>query len=218
MYWDNPIIQVKLREDHGDLFRNNLSLTHRVYYCAEFPLTKVQRPHTIDWLCDYANSGDILNDEYWLANLVKINIWTNSMREAGIFKPMLLTYNGEFVPETGSTRLLCAELIPELTHTPAFITAHERDAEVLAEYQAVNTFDEFVGLSGANSQNIFNIRFTHNPDDYGIYWYEYNNSDTRSVAPNNDWCVATIRKYLEDNPSTVFDRAWFSKLKFTYDQ
>ena len=218
MYYDNPTIQIKLAKGYSDLFAEHLSSTHRVYYHPNFPLDKMQHPHTIDWMCEYANSTDILEDEYWLANLVKINLWTASIREAGIFKPMLLTYNGEFIPETGSTRLMCADLIPELTHTPVFISCHEQYSDRFVDYQQIHTFNEFVKHSGANTQNIFNIRFTYNPDDYGIYWYEYNNSDARSVAPNNDWCVSTIRKYLDDNPNTVFDRAWFSELKFTYNQ
>jgi hypothetical protein len=221
-YWNNPIIKLKMTDIHNDIFAQNLSKDQHIYYEPKLPLTQLEHPHSVDWLCEYANTAEFINDRYWMANLVKINIWTQSIRKDGILKPMLIVYNdeGKYIPETGSTRLICADLISELTHTEAFISCHSRNSSEFREKRTKRMFtvDRFAEYAGARADdfNVLSFKFTNNPDDFGLYWYEINLRDVGSATPSEEWCVQAYSKYIQENPDTTVTREWLSEQQFFY--
>lgn len=223
-YWDNPLIQVKASNSE-DLFAEHLTPEQCVYYHPALPLNQVHQEHLIDEFCEFANRNnrqDILKDLYWLANLVKVNMWTVSMREVGILKPLLLYIDKhqKLKTLTGSTRMLCAQLIPEITHVPVMISVHQANAALCIEqkFKRMHTFDRFVTYIGATDNQTVSLRFTNDPNNYGLYWFEYNARDPLAVAPDDEWCLNTIRNYLDTNPDVEITPEWFLEPHFAYDQ
>lgn len=225
-YWNNKIHRICWPSD-TDIYSQQLLHTQRVYYIESVPLDIIQPERQLQDLCQWANfhrkdHNRLLTDPMCLydgANLVKINMWIHDIRRQGIVKPMLLAFTklGKLIPNTGASRLLGLELVPEVTHVRAFVSVHEQNAEMFTKtYDAtlVETLDQMANILQVSDNTDFSFQFTENLDDYGLFWYEYNTPLTREVTPDEDWCMEQLALYLDKNPNTEFTIEWFNELHF----
>jgi hypothetical protein len=183
----------------------------------------VQTNQRLQDLCNWANAGlghgleNFINESgnhYDTANLVKLNMWIADIKQQGIVKPwmMLDQGNGTYLAGTGDSRLRCLECIPEITTVSAFVSTRQQRAHLYAGLEPVTSFDQFAELCGAVPGQEFLFRLTDATAPYGIYWYEYNAEQTRSITPGESWCVRTFANYAQQHPDLVITKSWFNQL------
>jgi hypothetical protein len=158
-------------------------------------------------------------NRYDIANLVKLNMWVDHIKQHGIVKPMLVTYTGNekyntdlHGSGTGASRLRVLERIPKIQTVGVFITTNITFKDQFAELTQVTTFEQFAKLCGAVDGQTFLFRLTDSQSLYGLDWYEYNSQQTSMVTPNEEYCVNAVSAYLKQWPDTVFTVDWFSQL------
>lgn len=222
-YWLQPKITLTwpcVSDPIADHLRDGC---HKLYFNPQVDLELIKPDHTLSELCEWVNSrtqehgfdeffDDPIN-HYQIAKLVKINLWVDHIQRAGIAKPMLLADVGRpwFEPCNGDNRMRVLERVPFIHTVSAFISANVRDADTYRYLQPVETLDQMATLCGATEGQEFQFRFTNNPDDYGIYWYEFDSRVTEPVTPHQDWCVQRLRNYCAEH-ATVFTPEWFDTL------
>lgn len=224
MYWNNPLIELTWPNSRDPIIESFHNGAHCLYFnpCATFDT--VQTNQRLQDLCNWANAGLHLgidkfvadcHNHYDIANLVKINMWIADIKTQGIVKPWMMLDQGDgtYIAGTGDSRLRCLECIPEITTVPAFVSTRTEYANRYSNLQSVTCFDQFAELCGAESGQEFLFRLTNSSAPYGIYWYEYNTERTRSVTPNESWCVNTFAKYAQQNPNLTVTKNWFNELK-----
>jgi hypothetical protein len=216
-YWENPQHDFNVGQ-HTDIFASHLLSGQKVIYVPEFPLNMITRSHTVDDVCNFVNNIDLYNDPYWCPNMVKIDIWAESMRRYGIIKPVLLSYDDDHAYQclTGSTRVLCADLISSIDHVPAFISLHNKNSDSVIKGKQMFDFDRFITYANAQPGDSFSVKFTNNPEDFGLYWFEYSHHNLAAAVPDDEWCTKTMQQYIKDNPGLVIDREWLAQPKFFY--
>ena len=220
MYWNNPLIETQWPCELDPFVGHDLHLFYNPR--AKFDhLTTNQR---LQDLCDWANqwlvhdsiAGFAADDRnhYDMANLVKLNMWIADIRAQGIVKPWLILDQGDgtYTAGNGDSRLRCLECLPEIQSVPAFISTCADRAHLYADLESVQTFDQFAKLCGAEPDQQFVFNFTNVSDPYGLYWYEYASPRTRSVTPDQSWCVNTFVKYAQQHPGLTISKQWFSQL------
>ena len=224
MYWNNPICKY-----HWPLYSEDPVVraqhhgAHCLFYDSEFDQSKIQYQQHLPDLCNWANAqihsqgiAGFVQDpsnHYDIANLVKLNLWINNIRQQGIVKPMLVSYiNQQYVAATGESRLRVLECIPEIRSVAAFVDTARQHAEKFAHLELVTDFDRFADICQAQTGQQFLIRFTAEDAPNGVDWYEYNSQKTASVTPGQDYCVSAVSEYLQQHPDTVFSPDWFDCL------
>lgn len=223
MYWNNPLIEVtwpNARDPVVESFHNG---SHCLFYNPNMTFDTVQTNQRLQDLCDWANTGlragineFVANhaNHYDIANLIKINMWIADIKVQGIVKPWMMLDQGDgtYLAGTGDSRLRCLECIPEITTAPAFISTRQDRAQLYTHLVQINSFDQFAKLCGAEPGQEFLFRLTDSTAPYGIYWYEYNTERTRSVTPDQSWCVDTFRNYAQQHPDLEVTKSWFNRL------
>ena len=224
MYWNNPVIQVSypsLQDPICDSFHRGI---HCLFYNPAQDKNQIRTNQSLQDLCNWANThiasqgtvGFVTDSSnyYDIANLVKLNIWVDSLQQQGSIKPMLLQYTGNPLLEsgTGESRLRALERIDSVSTVTAFISTHTQHQAEFAHLEAVTTFDQFAKLCAAEFGQQFLFRLTDSQAMYGLDWYEYNSSRTASITPGEDYCVIAMTAYLKKYPNTVFTPEWFDHL------
>ena len=220
MYWNNPLTEVRWPCDMDPFVNHDLHL----FYNPVAKFDHITTNQRLQDLCDWANQwlecdgivGFAADDRnhYDIANLVKLNMWIADIRAQGIVKPWLMLDqgNGTYLAGNGDSRLRCLECIPEIQFVPAFVSTCADRAHLYADLEPVITFDQFATLCGAEHNQQFVFRFTMTSRPYGLYWYEYASPRTRSVTPNQDWCVHTFVRYAKQYPDLSITKQWFGQL------
>ena len=80
-----------------------------------------------------------------------------------------------------------------------------------SDFEPITTFDRFAELCGADLGQLFTFRFTDPQAPYGLYWYEYNSSRTRSVTPSESQCLIWVEKYFKQHPHVQISPEWFDQ-------
>jgi len=221
-YWDNPLkkytnTEASYDNDIDPIVYSEHNGEHCLFYQPGLPKGAIYYKQKLQDLCNWANQRTIDFTEnqqnfYDIANLVKLNMWIQDIREQGIVKPMLLTYTGEeqYQINNGESRLRCLEVIPEIDSVDTFISTHSRYAEKFQHLPYIQNFEQFAEICRAEVGQEFLFRFTDGEAPYGIEWYEYNSQKTGTVMPAEDLCVNLIKNYLKEHPLVVFSLDWFS--------
>lgn len=226
MYWNNPIIQtnwpystpdpIKQAQHHGQ---------HCLLWNPQAPIDNIETTHRLQDLCNWANGSiaelgidKFLKDQqnhYNIANLVKLNMWINSIRQDGIIKPWLLQDQGDgtFLAGTGDSRLRCLERIPEIKTVRAFISTLSSRKHLYPDLIEVECFDQFVELCDTEPKREFLFRLTDAQAPYGLYWFEYNSERTRSITPGEPQAVEMFTRYIKHNPGIKITPEWFDNIK-----
>ncbi len=222
-YWNNPIeTYTNTVLPHGvdtdPIVHSSHSGAHCLFYQPGLPTGAIYYEQKLQDLCDWANcrAVDFVENQqnfYDIANLVKLNMWIQDIREQGIVKPMLLTYTGEeqYGINNGESRLRCLEVMPEIDSVDVFISTHSRYADKFKHLPYIENFEQFAEICRAEIGQQFQFKFTDKDAPYGIEWYEYNSQKTGKVMPAEDFCVSLVKNYLKEHPSVVFSPDWFSK-------
>lgn len=221
MYWNNPLISAKLNSNRDPIIESFHNNQHCLFWnpAAKFDNITTNQ-HLID-LINWANTwldtdgielftADARN-HYDIANLVKLNMWSRDIRAQGIVKPWMILDcgDGTYLAGTGDSRLRCLEVLPEITHVPAFISTSTNRAHLYTDLEPVTNFPQFAQLCKADLSNEFLFRLTDPTAPYGIYWYEYNSSKTRAVTPSEQTAVSMFKNYITRNPSAKIDTGHF---------
>jgi hypothetical protein len=221
MYWNNPLIEMTWPSDDDPIVKLSNGGIHLLYYDPVLPIAGIQCTRSIEDLCQWANReiahngiSEFIrdpNNRYDIANLVKINIWVDDIRQRGIIKPFLLLDRGheQYEAGTGDTRLLVLQCLPEITMVPSFISTHQRNHHKYRNLELVDNFDRFAEICAAKPGQQFKFRPTDSQADYGLYWYEYDSELTRPVTPGESRCIAVFEKYITQNSQIQIDRDWF---------
>jgi hypothetical protein len=228
MYWNNPIVEYSWPSKIDPIVTASHNGRHCLFYDPTFDQTQIPYQQQLQDLSAWANQliaeqgiAQFLQDpqnHYDIANLVKLNMWIDSIRKQGIVKPMLISYtNGKYTSSTGESRLRALECIPEIASVTAFIDTSIENQHQFQHLESVTTFDRFAELCGAVVGQNFLFRFTDDQAPWGLDWYEYNSRNTASVTPGQDYCVEVVRLYLEQYPDTVFTKEWFATLVNWFD-
>ena len=222
-YWNNPIetytnTVLPHGHDTDPVVHSSHNGAHCLFYQPGLPTGAIYYEQKLQDLCDWANhrAVDFTENQqnfYDIANLVKLNMWIQDIREQGIVKPMLLTYTGDeqYGINNGESRLRCLEVMPETDSVDVFISTHSRYAEKFKHLPYIENFEQFAEICRAEIGQQFQFKFTDKDAPYGIEWYEYNSQKTGAVMPAEDLCVSLIKNYLKEHPSVVFSPDWFSK-------
>jgi len=221
MYWNNPLEQVRYPGSSDIIFKATHGGQHCLFWNPAAKFDNISTNQRLADLCDWAN-GHIRNQGldafltdpgcfYDIANLVKLNIWIQDIRQQGIVKPWLIQDQGDgtFLAGNGDSRLRCLERMPEICTVPAFISTHSNRAHLYRDLEPVNTFEQFAKLCAAEPGQEFLFRLTNANAPYGLYWYEYNSSRTRAVTPGEPQAVATMTRYFAAHPETQITPEWF---------
>lgn len=222
MYWNNPLISVRVDNYNIDPIVESF---HNGQHCLFWnPKSEFKHIHTnqrLDDLITWANRwlvSDSIDafvadpkNHYDIANLVKLNMWSRDIRTQGIVKPWMILDQGDgtYLAGTGDSRLRCLEVLPEITHVPAFISTNVSRAHLYSDLTPVTDFMQFTQLCGAEQNNEFLFRLTDSLAPYGIYWYEYNSSKTRAVTPSEPVAVAMFKNYVKQNPTVTINHEHF---------
>ena len=220
MYWNNPLTEARWPCDHDPFAGHELHL----FYNPRASFDNISTNQRLQDLCDWANqwlqhdgvdgfAADARN-HYDMANLVKLNMWIADIRAQGIVKPWLILDEGDgtYQAGNGDSRLRCLECIPEIRSVPAFVTTCADRVHLYSNLEPVTSFDQFARLCGAEHNQQFVLRFTQVARPYGLYWYEYASPRTRSVTPDQDWCVQTFVRYAKQQQDLSITKQWFGQL------
>ena len=225
MYWNNPTIEVSYPSDQDPIQQSFHNGQHCLFYDPSIPKDQIDAGQTLQQLCDWANQhittqgvdGFISNKQnhYDIANLVKLNMWVEDIRQQGIVKPMLLFVNkhGRYGINNGESRLRAIECIPEITTIFGFISTTVDRADQFSHLERVESFNQFAGICQAVDKQQFLFTLTDPNALYGIYWYEYNSQRTAPVTPGESYCVNALLNYLKTHPDMFFTPAWFNTVK-----
>jgi hypothetical protein len=224
MYWNNPMIKVSWPSQDDPIAQSLHNGQHCIFYDPAVHRNKIRSNQSLQDLCDWINARvqslgwpEFAQDQrnhYEIANLVKLNMWVDSLAGVGNVKPMLLQYVGNplFETGTGESRLRAMERLPQIKTCQAFISTHKRFADKFSHCFKVKTFDQFAQLCQAVKYQTFFFRLTDASAAYGLDWYEYENSLTSAVTPDTAFCVGAMTNYFEQHPDTVFSPEWFDTL------
>ncbi len=222
-YWNNPIetytnTVLPHPLDTDPIVHSSHGGAHCLFYQPGLPKGAIYYEQKLQDLCDWANrrAVDFTENQqnfYDIANLVKLNMWIQDIREQGIVKPMLLTYTGEeqYGINNGESRLRCLEVLPEIDSVDVFISTHSRYAEKFKHLPYIENFEQFAEICRAEVGQQFLFKFTDKDAPYGMEWYEYNSQKTGALMPAEDLCLSLIENYLKEHPTVVFSPDWFSK-------
>jgi len=196
---------------------------HCLFYNPEFNKNLIRYQQHLDTLSDWANNlidqhgpAGFLNNPknyYDIANLVKLNMWVQNIKQQGIVKPMLLWYfgSGNYSSATGESRLRALERIPSITTVSAFISTEQAHQAEFSNLESITTLTRFAKICQAVAGQKFLFRLGDPDGPYGIDWFEYDSNRTAKVTPGESWCVSTISNYLDQHPATVFTPSWFDQ-------
>lgn len=223
MYWNNTLIELTWPNSRDPVIESFHNGTHCLFYNPNMAFDQVQTNQRLQDLCDWANAGlgpglqNFIADSsnyYNIANLIKHNMWIADIKQQGIVKPWMMLDQGDgtYLAGTGDSRMRCLECVPEITDVPAFISARQDRAQLYTHLEPVTSFDQFAELCGAEPGEQFLFRLTDSTAPYGIYWYEYSTERTRSVTPDQSWCVRTFANYAQQHPDLEITKSWFNQL------
>ena len=224
MYWNNPVIKLKWPADSDPIRQSLHDDQHVLFYDSAVDKTLIRSNQSLQDLCDWVNDRigslgwDIFvqdqRNHYEIANLIKLNMWVDSLAKIGSIKPMLLQYIGEplFETGTGESRLRALERLPQITTCQAFISTHKKFADKFDHLSTVTTFDQFAQHCQAVPGQTFFLRLTDADALYGLDWYEYDSDQTTSVTPDVAFCVQAMTNYFTQHPDTKFSPQWFDTL------
>lgn len=224
MYWNNPTIKLKWPADFDPINQSLHNNQHVLFYDDAVDKTLIRSNQSLLDLCNWVNDriasqgwDEFVQDQgnhYEIANLIKLNMWVDSLCRDGNIKPMLLQYVGNplFETGTGESRLRALERLPQIKTCQAFISTHKKFADKFAHLPTVKTFDQFAQLCQAVSDQTFSFRLTDANAVYGLDWYEYDSAQTASVTPGVAFCVEAMTNYFKQHPDTRFTPGWFDTL------
>jgi hypothetical protein len=198
--------------------------SHCLFYNPRINKHTVTYKQSLQDLCGWINTSldhdgiDRFLDNplswYDAANVLKLNMWVDSIRTQGIVKPMMLYYNGgaKFGINNGESRLRACTCIPSINRLHGFISTSTQYRDKFSHLEEVTSFDQFAWLCKADNPQEFMFTLTDPTAPYGIFWYEFNSAKTDTVTPNESNCITTLRNYLNRHPDTVFTIDWFNNL------
>lgn len=224
MYWNNPLIELTWPCDIDPIQQSQHHGQHILLWNPNQTFERIRTPQRLADLCAWANQHllegvDLFCADprchYDIANLVKLNMWVSDIRKQGMIKPWLILDLGDgwFEAATGESRMRCLEVLPEITHTRAFVSTRQDRAHLYPGLEPVTSLDQFAALCEASPGQKFLFRLTDPTAPYGLYWYEYDSELTRAVTPGEAWCVSVFRAYANQNPGLVIDSDWFANLR-----
>ena len=224
MYWNNPTIELTYPSDRDPVAESLHNGTHCLFYNPEIPKSNIHYTQSLQDICDWANrqindqglDGFVSNqlNHYDIANLVKLNMWVDDIRQQGVVKPMNLYHSGpdHYGINNGESRLRALERIDSITSVAGFIGCRVEHAENFNKLESVTTFKRFAELCRAEPDQQFLFTLTDTAAPYGIFWYEYNSRRTVLVTPGESYCVNALHTYLTQHPDTIFTPKWFDTL------
>jgi hypothetical protein len=224
MYWNNPRIELTYPSDQDPIQDSFHSGVHCLFYDPAIQKTQIYYKQKLEDICDWANfairdrgiNGFVQEQLNWydIANIVKLNMWVDNIKQQGIVKPILTYYNGnqKLGINNGESRLRALERISGIDTLRGFISTTVAHAGQFEHLQQVHTFEQFAQLCQAVDQQQFMFTLTDPSAPYGIFWYEYNSCRTAPVTPGEAYCVEVLHLYLQQHPNTVFTPEWFDIL------
>ena len=223
MYWNNPLVEFHWPSKQDPIQISLNQGMHCLFWNPSCEFRHLSTNQRLNDLCEWANqwldhdgpAGFLAEprNHYDIANLVKLNMWIRDIRVQGIVKPFLILDQGDgtYLTGNGDSRLRCLERLPEIQTVPGFITTHHSRAHLYSDFEPITTFDRFAELCGADPGQLFIFRFTDSKAPYGLYWYEFNSSRTRSVTPSESQCLIWIEKYFKQHPQVRISPEWFDQ-------
>lgn len=221
-YWNNPTIECVWPGDLDPIRDHVAQNDHRLLWNPTWrDFHRIKTNQTLEDICEWAMSwlsqngiDDFLaetRNHYDIANLVKLNIWARDIQKQGIVKPWLVQDTGDDQVQlgTGDTRLKLLSLLPAIDSVSVFVSVRIERAECYPGLQEVGTLAEFACCCQADSGDQFLFKFTDNQAPYGIYWYEHSSRRTRSVTPDQQWCVQAFDRWYRSQISPRIDIAYF---------
>lgn len=225
MYWNNPTIEVVYPSNRDPIQESFHNGKHCLFYDPCIPKNQIDAGQSLQQLCDWANKlislhgidGFIADqrNHYDIANLVKLNMWVDDIRQQGVVKPMMLFVNqhNRYGINNGESRLRAIERIPKIVTISGFISTTAELREQFNHLEEVVDFFQFAQLCQAVNGQQFLFTLTDPSAPYGIFWYEYNSRRTAPVTPGEAYCVNALKKYLNKHSGMRFTPEWFDTLK-----
>jgi hypothetical protein len=225
MYWNNPTIELTYPNNRDPIQESFHEGKHCLFYDPAIPKNQIDTGQTLPQLCDWANErigtqgldGFINNQQnhYDIANLVKLNMWVEDIRQQGVVKPMMLFVkeSGRYGVNNGESRLRSMECISTMNSVFGFVSMRTEQAERFKHLEPITTFEQFAKKCKAEDGQQFLFTLTDPSAPYGIYWYEYDSRRTAPVTPGESWCVNTLHQYLKQNEDLMFTPEWFNTVK-----
>lgn len=218
MYWNNPTMSVKYPNTRDPIVESSHDNQHCLFYDPVCAIDQVEKLVSVQNTCDLANrwirdrnsvteAGDL--DKIY--KLVRINLFVHSLRNEGNHKPILVQYTGSWplISSTGGTRFMAAELCPEITAFPAFISTHCKFRSQFSHLEEITNFHAFAGHCKAKPGTTFLFRYADADADYGLDWYEVALEHTR--VPSLAHCQTMLEKFLTQQPKDfAFVPSWFA--------
>ena len=220
-YWRNPEIHITQGKNFEDPIAKSLhDGTHCLFYnpCVEIHKIPYQK---LEKICTWANTAiqeygvdnfcQIERNWHDMANIVRLNMWTEDIKKQGIVKPLLLTYNGRgYGINTGESRLRCVESIPTITTARAFISTHCDHASHFHNLDQITCFDDFALACGTHIGTEYQFKCTDPTAPYGLEWYEYSSEKPIAGMIAESKLVEMCQNYILSHNGIVFTKEWFA--------
>jgi hypothetical protein len=211
--------------DHDQLQQLLSDSPYKIFFSSSLDTSLIRRYLTLDDLIVSMNQA--LEDRgpafvfenhnrYLAANVVRINIYRQSLASQGNRKPMLLKYDGDFPMEscTGDTRLAAAQGLGILSHVSALISANEQHLDQFRNHTIIDNFQDLQRLAGIADGTRCWFRFIDESGHYRLDWYEIELNETGVRVPDENFCLRALHQYLQAQRLDFrFDLSWFDDPK-----
>jgi hypothetical protein len=172
--------------------------THCLLYNPGVLVTTIKPLCSLDQMLDEANQN--LNSNT-MANMVRLNWMVTNLKDEPVQKPLLIDHTGTV--QTGDTRLAAIGLNEHIMHVPCVMTAPVDQMNL--DWIYVEDKNHLGELLNIDSTDIL----THDDWNYSsIDWIEFAYPHTAHHMHDEQERLHMIKKYLEQNPDTVFTRDW----------
>ena len=225
MYYQNPIVTVTWpTSDQDPVTLSAHQGAHCLFFDPVMQPSMIRTNQTLQDLCDWYNHTvtahtlpDLCADiwaRFYLARLVKQNIWCDHIRKHGVIKPLLVIDDGKNACYTavGESRLRCLERLPHIRTLPGFVTCHSSVRFRYQHLEIVQSLDHFAALCGAAQGDKFSFRLTDPQARWGLDWYEYHSELTRLCTPDQDSAVRAFVLWYENHCDLKLTPQWFDQV------
>lgn len=191
---------------------------YSLWFHPNLPLNHVQPMMNLDrllWICNQSikygpGSSPYRIDE--LARLCRVSWMVQDLNRQGhIRKPLLLHVNAfNLVIAQGDTRLMAAELCPQVHTAPALVSIADQYRGFFYDWTLIQSSNQLTDLLGFERDCI--VLRENNTDwvDHAVEWIEFSSEQTAHHMHDEEQRQRMITNYLSAQPADfVFTRSWF---------
>lgn len=190
---------------------------YSLWYHHNLPLNHVSPMMNLDrllWICNQSikhGPGSPIYQLSELARLCRVNWIVQDLNRHGrINKPLLLQVNAfNLTTAQGDTRLMAAELCPQVHTAPALVSITDQYRGFFYDWKLIHSSDQLTDLLGFERDCIILRENKVDWVDHAIDWIEFSSNQTAHHMHDEHQRERMITNYINaQHANFVFTRAW----------